>query len=233
VLCSGNTNSKTYVVQRDVNGKARRCTVGACNELTLEQARAAAADLLHDMRRGIDPKRKVVVPTLQAALEAYLQARSGLAPGSVRMYRTIERTLQPWLDLPLHQITPEMVETKHRDLVGVNPNYKGEATANFAMKTLGIVYGFAEERHADMPPNPVRRLKQQWYKQSRRTRKVKADDLPRFYAAVQALAKPVSRDWILLLLFTGLRRNEAASMRWDNVDFTERMIRLPVAVTKA
>ena len=43
ILCSGTTNSKTYVVQRAVNGKARRVTVGAVNQLSLDEARAAAA----------------------------------------------------------------------------------------------------------------------------------------------------------------------------------------------
>jgi integrase len=37
----------------------------------------------------------------------------------------------------------------------------------------------------------------------------------------------------MLLLFTGLRRGEAAALRWDEVDFAERVIRLPARRTKA
>ena len=77
-LCSGTTNSKTFVVQRTVNGKVRRITVGACNTLTLEAARERAADLLHQMRLGVDPKAKVTVLTLQSALDGYLAARKSL-----------------------------------------------------------------------------------------------------------------------------------------------------------
>jgi integrase len=142
------------------------------------------------------------------------------------MYRTIERTLEPWLARELHTITPEMVEARHRELAGVNARYKGEANANFAMKTLGILYGFAEERHAGLPPNPVKRLKRQ-------TRMVKTEELPRFYQAVMALENTIIRDYILLILFTGLRRAEAASLRWQDVDFVAGCIRLPAARTKA
>jgi integrase len=43
----------------------------------------------------------------------------------------------------------------------------------------------------------------------------------------------VARDYLLLLLFTGLRRSEAASLRWVDVDLSEKVIRLPAARTKA
>jgi integrase len=47
------------------------------------------------------------------------------------------------------------------------------------------------------------------------------------------LPNPIARDYLLLLLFTGLRRREAATLRWDCVDFSARIIRLPAASTKA
>jgi len=52
------------VVQRDLpGGKTRRVNVGACNELTLAKAKDRAADLIHELRQGNDPKRRIVVPT--------------------------------------------------------------------------------------------------------------------------------------------------------------------------
>jgi integrase len=43
----------------------------------------------------------------------------------------------------------------------------------------------------------------------------------------------LGRDYLLLTLFTGLRRREAAALTWDEVDFTERVIRLPAARAKS
>ena len=42
VLLSGTSNSKSFVVQRDINGKSRRVTVGPTNVLSLEAARTRA-----------------------------------------------------------------------------------------------------------------------------------------------------------------------------------------------
>jgi integrase len=40
-------------------------------------------------------------------------------------------------------------------------------------------------------------------------------------------------DYLPLLLFTGMRRGEAAALRWEDVDFSLRVIRLPAKRTKA
>jgi integrase len=239
LLVSGKTNAKTYIAQRDLPDKrTRRVTVGAANEISLETARQRAADLLDDLRRGRDPKRKTVANlTLQVALDDYLTARKDLRPASIRAYRiSVQRYLQPWVDLPLRAITSPMVEERHRKIAAQvskdSELYKGEVTANLAMKTLRILWNFAAERTADLPTNPVR-LRRQWYAEPRRERLVKADELPKFYAAVQALPNPVARDYLLLLLFTGLRLAETASLKWDDIDLSQRIIRLPAARTKA
>ncbi|CAO4151719.1 Arm DNA-binding domain-containing protein [Methylorubrum extorquens] len=58
VLVSGTTAAKSYVVQRDVNGKTRRITVGRTNVLSLEEARRKAIGLLAQLAGGIDPKEE-------------------------------------------------------------------------------------------------------------------------------------------------------------------------------
>jgi hypothetical protein len=60
------------------------------------------------------------------------------------MYRQIETNFKAWMDLPLHEITSEMVEERHRALAATvrktkNPRYTGAATANFAMRTPRIL----------------------------------------------------------------------------------------------
>jgi integrase len=103
--------------------------------------------------------------------------------------------------------------------------FSGFATANRVMKNLKAVWAFQSERIGDLPPNPVQ-LKKQWFKVKRRGRRVKGDDMPAFYNAVIALENPIARDYILLGLFTGLRREELASLRWQDIDFRNRIIRI-------
>jgi integrase len=75
-------------------------------------------------------------------------------------------------------------------------------------------------------------LKKAWYRLPPRERMVKTDNLPAFYQAVDELPSRTQRDYLLLLLFTGLRRREGASLLWDDVDFAARVIRLPARRTK-
>ena len=230
VLCSGTTSSKTYVVQRDISGgRTRRVTIGPVNVLGLDAARADAKLKLADFYRGVDPKAgRRGEATLRSVLDDYLQARADLRPGSVRAYRdSVEHHLSAWLDRPLRDITREMVEAKLQKIA----KDVGNATANFAMRVLRLLYSFAGDR-APLPPNPVK-LKKLWMPVEPRTRMVTGDELPKFYKAVCNLPSPVARDYILLTLFTGFRRREAAALRWSEIDFKARVIRLPAARAKS
>jgi integrase len=237
VLCSGTTSVRTYIVQRTLpNGRNRRVTVGPVNGLSLEKATALAADMLHDLRHGRDPKKKVENPILRETLDVYLTARRDLRPATVTIYRqVVEKTLTSWLDKPLRDITGDMVEDRHRAIAasigkgGVNP---GIVTANVAMRTFRTLYNFGLERTPDLPPNPVRRLRRQWFAEPKRERIVPEEKMAAFYAALCDLPHPVQRDYLLMLMFTGMRRTECASLRWDDIDLGKRIIRVQAANTK-
>jgi integrase len=252
VLVSGKTAAKTYIVQRKLaGGLTRRVTVGATNALTLDDARARARELIGEIYGGKDPKaeRRAAArrgKTLRAALDDYLGARKDLSPRSAAGYRnSIEAHLGDWLDRPLREITGDLIEVRHVDIAAVVKKRAGEgsrsgggpvtgaSTANGVMRALRAIYNHAAERDPELPANPVKRLRRAWYRVAPRERLVRADELPAFYAAVGALPSRTHREYVLLLLFTGLRRGEAAALRWEEVDFAGRVIRLPAARTKA
>ena len=241
VLCSGKTDAKTYIVQRDLpGGRTRRVTIAPTNVIDLEEARERAQVVIGDFYRGLDPKAgRRADATLRTALEEYLSARADLRPGSAANYRdSVESHLSSWADLPLRVITREMVEERLKkiaDEVSKRSGNHGHAAANGAMRALRAIYNFAADRAPPsnpMPPNPVK-LKKIWLPLAPRTRSVKAEQLSAFYKAVIALPSPIARDYILILLFTGMRRREAAGLRWDEVDLKEKVIRLPAARAKA
>ena len=96
VLVSGTSPSKSYVVQR-----GKRITFSPVAEMTLIAAKARAVELLVDLKRGVDPGKKVERNvTLGATLESYLASRHDLRPASVRVYRQIERYLAPSMNAP-------------------------------------------------------------------------------------------------------------------------------------
>jgi integrase len=144
----------------------------------------------------------------------------------------------------LAAITTEMVKTRHREIQATieqrrsNPDHwhsrAGGHTANMVMVVLRAIWNHADVdlEVPGLSRNPVRTLRKQWFKRPRRDRLVDGDDLPMFYASVDALPNRTSSDYIKLLLWTGLRRGEASELTWDMIDFTGRVIRLPAKITK-
>src|SRR5438045_965478 len=100
------------------------------------------------------------------------------------------------------------------------------------MRYLRALFVFASDYRdsngeAIIPDNPVRRLsaKRLWNRVERRTRYIEPEQLCDWWNAVHSLknkpqypSREALRDYLLLLLFTGLRRNEALCLRWENVD---------------
>ena len=221
VLVSGKTHAKTYVCQRAVRGKTRRVTLGTVPEYqaagkSIEDVRRDAATVLLDLRSGRDPKaRGDAAVTLSGALDCYLEARPKLVASSRAGYRaSIERHFPAWLDRPLREITPEMIEARYRTIKDEVATERrrateqrrrraerrgetvverdtfvaepGNAAANTALRTLRAVWIFAAERTPEISPWPTGRLKGQWYPVPRREQHVAAGDLRKFYQAVNA-----------------------------------------------
>jgi hypothetical protein len=179
-------------------------TVGAVNEITLDKARDEAAELLHKMRT-IDPKaerrrRKQQARTLREMLEKYLEAKKKLRPTTRADYRHwARRYLGEWLDLPMREITPDMVEKHHTQIAAEvvargrgrrqgGAENTGQALANGALRILRAVWNWAADRDDTLPLNPVRRLKGAWYEDRRRENLVKADQMPAFHQGVLGLS---------------------------------------------
>jgi integrase len=244
VLCSGTSNAKSYVVKGTVRvkgavrGKSIRKVIGRTDVFTLVKARIKAVEMLGGFAGGIDPRRERSSNiTLKEATGAFLHARNGnLRPKSLTGYRDdIERHLSGWLDMALRDINREMVEARHRAIaeeISETRGLSGAAMANRVMRSLRAVWNFTADRVADMPSNPVK-LRGMWHDVQPRERCLKGNEFAKFYKAALDLTNGIGADYVRMLLFTGLRRTEAANIKWADVDFERKMITIPAANTKA
>jgi integrase len=174
---------------------------------------------LLDMRGGKDPKAKPKTGTLQETLDAYLSS-GRLSPRSKRHYSDLVRIqLASLKDRSLSSITPDEVDHLHRTI-------EGKTAANDALKCLRMLHRYAAARDDELGRCPVRLRKNEWHRTEPRRNPIPETRLADFYAAVQDLPD-MGRDFWTLLLFTGLRRKEAAALRWSEISFEERLIVFP------
>jgi integrase len=242
-----------------VNGKTRRVTVAPVNVLDLDKARERAAAILADMFAGIDPKEQrrqeqaakaaadAASTTLKDALDRYLRERKDLKARTREFYKqAVEKNLADWLYKPLVEITRAMVEQRHAEIAERiqaqarkdqrKPGRIGRCgtyAANHAMRSLRAIWNYAAEKDENLPRNPVR-LTRQWYPERPRERVLRPDQFKAWHEAVRTkVTSATQRDYLLLLLYTGLRRGEGAALRWDECDLVNAVIRLPASRTKA
>jgi integrase len=184
------------------------------------------------MASGMDPnarkrEAKTRAVTLRQAFQAFKDVRKGLKPRTLIEYDRVLSTLfKDWLDKPWTSITGDMVLRRHGEI----GQQRGAALANLSARVLRAVINFARAKYRDgigqplILENPVSRIghTKAWYKVDRRTNYIKPHQFPAWFEAVMSLENETVRDYLIFVLFTGLRRNEAEMLDWQDVDFDDR-----------
>ena len=231
---------KTFIVYKKVHGRPQRVKVGRFPDLTIEQARREAQRILGKIASGVNPalekkERRSSLITLTGVFTDYLSARKNLKPGTIKDYhRLMKEVFADWQNKPLQTITKDMITTRHCE-----HGKRSQARANGGMRLLRALFNFAagEYENAKGEPlflhNPIKKLShtRAWYKIDRRQTLIKSHELPQWFAAVLKLSEDkhnskaaTIRDYLLLLLLTGLRRQEGMSLTWDQIDFEGRTL---------
>jgi integrase len=223
--------SKTYFAEKRVKGRSVRVTIGQHGVLTSDQARKKAQAILGKMAGGHDPniskrgdRSKGI--TLVKAFEEFLQTRS-LKPRTIKDYRgALDTHLKDWKQKRVVDINRDSVATRHKKL-----NVKhGPAQANQTMRFLRSLLNYCAGSYEDsegtplIKDNPVNKLTQtkQWYRVQRRQTVIKNHELSGWYKACMKLENEISRDYLLLTLFTGLRKGEGLSLEADKIDLKSK-----------
>ena len=100
--------------------------------------------------------------------------------------------------------------------------------ANATFRVFRLCWNNALKEHEELGVNPC--IAVQWFTMPQKRASIGVAGLPDLYARVAASDNPVRRDLWLLLLFSGLRRRSAQSIRTEHVDLERKV--LHVARTK-
>lgn len=225
--------SKTFIVETRIKGKVRRLSLGRFGKITADQARDLAKSKLGEIAFGGDPiakaaKVKAEAVSLEQALESYLRARKDMKDATRDdMRKSLKRYVGDWFPRPLMSITDDTVRSRHEKI-----GERSEARANTTMRYVRAIINHAMVEYTDadgkpvIPSNPVEKLSRQraWYRVERRRTLVKPHELRPWFEAVCALENEEARDYFLLLILTGLRREEGLQLQWKDVDLVAKTL---------
>jgi integrase len=241
LLVAVNKASKSYKVQRDLwrgqRGRRQliktvRHTLGTTEELTLEQARLKAEDVIRQIRLGIDPneplaEQKAEGWTVDILFDEYaadMKKRECADRTIVDVLDRRDRYLADWKKLPLTSLTRSMVRAKHTEL----SEKRGKVTANHVMRDFRAAYNLAL-RVVDnpdlLPDNPVKAVT---FNKVRASNKViLPEDLADWWEKIQCLPNPLRRAMHELGLYSGLRPGTLVALRREWVRIGDRAISIP------
>ncbi|HJZ60031.1 MAG TPA: Arm DNA-binding domain-containing protein, partial [Gemmataceae bacterium] len=197
------SGTKSYYLYRRVRGRPSRILLGHHPLLTVEAARDQAVKRYASIIDGADPNAEKRAHrrgglTLQEAFDHFLANRldARASPKTRVSHKSrFDTCLAGWGNRRLDGIRREEVVALHVRL----GKGRGHTTANRAVQLLRALFNYAADKLGADLANPAARV--ELYRETPRERFLRADELPRFFRAVEAEPDKSMRDFFLLALF--------------------------------
>jgi integrase len=219
------TGRKTFQVYRWNKTKPVRITLGTFPDMTIEQARKKAQNIKACLVDGVNPadeKRKAKQEmTFKELFEVYMDRHS----------RPRKRTWQNDLDKfktylnPLGRKRLSEIKKNHISALHSRIGKDHKVTANRVLALVSSIFGRAIEYGLYEGINPCSGIRN--FPEKSRDRFLQADELPRFFKALDEEPNETLRDYIFMSLLTGARRSNVLSMRWNEIDLEQGTWKIP------
>jgi integrase len=134
--------------------------------------------------------------------------------------REINKFLPHWFKRKASTISKQEIQILHERVRDENGLYQ----ANRLLERISSIFNRAIEWgwHGTNPAEGIRK-----FREKSRDRFLQPDELPRFFAALEAEDNQTARDYIMLSLLTGARKSNVLAMRWDEIQFERAEWRIP------
>ncbi len=203
-------------------------TIGSYPAISLLKARLESAQLKSQVKDGVSPvetraKEAQRLTTLQQVFNQWLE-RSQTKPNyQKRLQYDFNRHLKPIADIPMVEITPQIVTQQIINPILDNGN---PAQAKIILSKIKQLADFAYRKFIT-DTNQLERLSNDFYTVKPRNRVLNNQELGAFLRALDnSNIEPFAYAYIKLTLLLGTRKMELATLKWANYDRTAKTIKL-------
>ncbi len=227
------SGTKSFVLLYRFCGSPRRLTLGRYPVLGLGEARQLARDALNQVTRGIDPQRAKEQNTGASLFGACVEEFVRVHCERRNRGRTRTETARILrFDFVSQWKGREVREIGRADVLLVLDaivERGSPVAANNALSAIRKFFNWCLERGL-VDVNPCSAIKKPT-KPVTRERVLSDDELRLVWGAAETIGNPFG-PLVQLLILTGQRRNEVASMRWPDIDFASAVWSIPADLTK-
>ncbi len=229
-VCVTEAGTKTYYFVKRVSGKPKRLWLGAVDQLSVTNARKAAAKQAATIAGGADPQseRKAArhEPTFTQLWESYLELH---AKPQKKSWKDDQRRYDKYLtdlhDKRLSTITQAVIAKWH----GTIAKDHGRSQANRCKALISTMFNKASGAVGFTGANPCRGVAK--FPERSRERFLLPAEMSAFFTALSQ-ENGYWQAFFLLCLFTGCRRGNVASMEWTELDLENALWHIPGSKTK-
>lgn len=210
------SGKKTFYLYKRIGSSPTRIKLGVFPDISVENARREAQKKLGEIAKGENPadkKRKLRSEiTFGQLFEIYLKKHAKHHKKSWQLDQDIyDRHLKKRFEnSKLSLLTAEKIRDMHSKL-----SEAGKPMANRVLALVSSVLGKATEWDLYEGANPANKIKK--FIMHSRDRFLLPEEMPKFFEALEKEENKEAKDYILMSLYTGARKSNVLSMRWDEL----------------
>ncbi len=220
---------KSFYLIRKIEGKAKRISLGRYPTVSIETARGEAYKRNQLIAQGIDPTQESKEDqTFAAFFDRYMnnhaRKRNRTAEANVVTYKRYLATDRYGVNLGKMRLRDINKEKIVCIIAGVSDH--APVHANRVLALLRSIFNRAINWEVWTKPNPCQGIDRN--PEISRERAVSDIEMPYLLNALELEQNESLQDFVKAALFTGARRSNVLSMRWDSLDFDEKIWEIPM-----
>jgi integrase len=217
--------AKTFILEKWIEGRCRRITIGAFGPMTVDNARADALKMTNEIIHGKDPAEEKIArrrgATFDDLIDRYMKEHATKRKKTAANDQlNINKHLIRWKNRKIDSIKRQDVLLLHSQIGEKHPTQ-----ANRIVALIRKMFNLAHFWGMTAQENPATGI--QMFREKERDRFVQPRELPALMEAIGKEENIFVQAFFLLALFTGQRKGELLSMRWADLDFDRNIWRLP------